>query len=171
VQPHQHEAGRALLATSIASGPAAVDVTRDKFEQPPLYQRTTPTQLPAFFQATCGLFTATTAYTACFRRLHREQPTAGGPISVWNPEQTISALRRPCALRRLVGSPPTWIGVGAADRFHREDVEYGEPLKAAGVRTHVLGSLVAGEAGSGHEPGPHRDGGAIGRPRVYPEGG
>jgi acetyl esterase/lipase len=86
---------------------------------------------------------------------------------VWNPEQAMSALR----LEKTCRVSPTWIGVGAADRFHREDVEYGERLKAAGVCTHVLGSLVAGEAGSGHEPGPHRDGGAMGRPRVYPEGG
>ena len=41
----------ALLATSIATSPAAVDVTRDSVEQPPLYQRTTLNHLPAFFQA------------------------------------------------------------------------------------------------------------------------
>jgi len=40
----------ALLATSLATSPAAVDVPRDRVEQPPLYQRTTLNQLPAFFQ-------------------------------------------------------------------------------------------------------------------------
>ncbi|MCD9623918.1 alpha/beta hydrolase [Rhabdothermincola salaria] len=37
----------------------------------------------------------------------------------------------------LAGLPPTWIGVGALDLFHDEDVDYAERLRAAGVACEV----------------------------------
>lgn len=38
-----------------------------------------------------------------------------------------------CSSAELVGLPPTWIGVGSADIFHDEVVEFAEKLKQAGV--------------------------------------
>jgi len=37
----------------------------------------------------------------------------------------------------LAGLPPAWVGVGAIDLFHDEDVEYAERLRAAGVASEV----------------------------------
>lgn len=41
----------------------------------------------------------------------------------------------PARVEDLAGLPPAWIGVGALDLFHDEDVAYAERLKAAGVPT------------------------------------
>ena len=38
----------------------------------------------------------------------------------------------------LSGLPPAWIGVGAADLFHEESVDYAHRLRAAGVRTQLV---------------------------------
>ncbi len=35
----------------------------------------------------------------------------------------------------LPGLPPAWIGVGDADLFHAEDIDWAEPLRDAGVET------------------------------------
>jgi acetyl esterase/lipase len=39
--------------------------------------------------------------------------------------------------RDLVGLPPTWVGVGTADLFHDEDVDFATRLKEAGVPTQL----------------------------------
>ncbi len=39
----------------------------------------------------------------------------------------------PASPQDLTGLPPAWIGVGTADLFHDEDVEYADRLQAAGV--------------------------------------
>lgn len=38
----------------------------------------------------------------------------------------------------LTGLPPAWIGVGAADLFYEESVDYAHRLRAAGVRTQLV---------------------------------
>jgi acetyl esterase/lipase len=43
----------------------------------------------------------------------------------------------PARRRDLAGRPPTWIGVGTADLFHDEDVDYARRLEAAGVPTQL----------------------------------
>jgi acetyl esterase/lipase len=42
----------------------------------------------------------------------------------------------------LSGLPPTWIGVGSADLFHDEDVDYARRLRDAGVPTQL--DVIAG---------------------------
>ncbi|KAI9011712.1 Alpha/beta hydrolase fold-3 domain protein [Hyaloraphidium curvatum] len=44
----------------------------------------------------------------------------------------------PARCEDLRGLPPTWIGVGSADIFHDEDVEYGRRLKEAGVEVEEV---------------------------------
>lgn len=51
--------------------------------------------------------------------------------------QGVSPYAAPARREDLSGLPPTWIGVGTADLFHREDVEYAERLEAAGVHTRL----------------------------------
>ena len=45
----------------------------------------------------------------------------------------VPAYASPARAESLAGLPPTWIGVGACDLFHDEDVEYAQRLEAAGV--------------------------------------
>ena len=45
--------------------------------------------------------------------------------------------RPPVAEKDLTGLPSTWIGVGTADLFHDEDVDYAMRLQAAGVPTQL----------------------------------
>ena len=49
----------------------------------------------------------------------------------------VSPYAAPARREDLSGLPPTWISVGTADLFHREDVEYAERLEAAGVHTRL----------------------------------
>ena len=46
----------------------------------------------------------------------------------------------------LAGLPPAWIGIGAADLFHDEDIAYAERLRAAGVacELHVVEGMYHG---------------------------
>ncbi|MGI8336280.1 alpha/beta hydrolase [Actinomadura scrupuli] len=46
----------------------------------------------------------------------------------------ISHLAAPARHNDLSGLPPAWIGVGALDLFHEEDLAYAHRLKAAGVQ-------------------------------------
>ena len=45
----------------------------------------------------------------------------------------VDAYAAPARRTDLAGLPPTWIGVGTADLFHDEDVDYAARLQAAGV--------------------------------------
>ncbi|WIB61645.1 alpha/beta hydrolase fold domain-containing protein [Curtobacterium sp. MCLR17_007] len=45
----------------------------------------------------------------------------------------VSAYAAPARRTDLAGLPPAWVGVGANDLFHDEDVEYAERLRAAGI--------------------------------------
>ena len=54
----------------------------------------------------------------------------------------VSAYAAPPRRNDLSGLPPTWIGVGTADLFHHEDVDYANRLRAAGVLTQL--EVVAG---------------------------
>lgn len=49
----------------------------------------------------------------------------------------VSAYAAPARREDFSGLPPTWIGVGAGDLFHDEDVAYAQRLRAAGVPTHL----------------------------------
>lgn len=49
----------------------------------------------------------------------------------------VSAYAAPARRADLSGLPPTWIGVGTADLFHDECVDYANRLRAAGVPTHL----------------------------------
>jgi acetyl esterase/lipase len=49
----------------------------------------------------------------------------------------VSAYAVPARRKDLAGLPPTWIGVGTADLFHDEDVDYATRLQAAGVPTQL----------------------------------
>ncbi|OBA97815.1 hypothetical protein A5662_16490 [Mycobacteriaceae bacterium 1482268.1] len=49
----------------------------------------------------------------------------------------ISAYAAPARRTDLTGLPPTWIGVGTADLFHDEDVDYARRLRVAGVPTKL----------------------------------
>jgi acetyl esterase/lipase len=51
-----------------------------------------------------------------------------------NPPAYASAARR----ADLAGLPPAWIGVGALDLFHDEDVAYAERLRACGVACETV---------------------------------
>jgi acetyl esterase/lipase len=51
-------------------------------------------------------------------------------------------LAVPARCEDLAGLAPAWIGVGTADLFHDEDLEYAERLRAAGVKCEV--EVVAG---------------------------
>jgi acetyl esterase/lipase len=51
--------------------------------------------------------------------------------------QGVSAYAAPARRDDLSGLPPAWIGVGTADLFHDEDVEYANRLRAAGVPTQL----------------------------------
>lgn len=44
----------------------------------------------------------------------------------------------PGRIENLAGLPPAWIGVGGADLFVQEDIDYAERLTVAGVRTELL---------------------------------
>ena len=55
---------------------------------------------------------------------------------------SVSAYAAPGRRDDLSGLPPTWIGVGTADLFHDEDVDYAVRLQAAGVPTQL--SVVRG---------------------------
>ena len=57
-------------------------------------------------------------------------------------EDGVSAFAAPARRTDLSGLPPTWIGVGTADLFHDEDVDYANRLRAAGVLTQL--EVVAG---------------------------
>ncbi len=50
---------------------------------------------------------------------------------------TINAYAAPARRDDLAGLPQTWIGVGTADLFHDEDVDYATRLQAAGVPTQL----------------------------------
>lgn len=50
-----------------------------------------------------------------------------------DPEVAVPARRQD-----LAGLPPAWIGVGALDLFHDEDLAYAERLRAAGVPCEVM---------------------------------
>jgi acetyl esterase/lipase len=50
----------------------------------------------------------------------------------------VSPYAAPARRDYLSGLPPTWIGVGTADLFHREDVDYAKRLTAAGVLTQLV---------------------------------
>lgn len=50
---------------------------------------------------------------------------------------TVSAYAAPARRDDLAGLPPSWIGVGTADLFHDEDVDYATRLQAAGVPTQL----------------------------------
>ena len=50
---------------------------------------------------------------------------------------SIGAYAAPGRREDLTGLPPAWIGVGTADLFHDEDVEYVMRLKTAGVPTQL----------------------------------
>ncbi|MFZ3267677.1 MAG: alpha/beta hydrolase [Mycobacterium sp.] len=54
----------------------------------------------------------------------------------------VSTYAAPARRNDLSGLPPTWIGVGTADLFHDEDVDYANRLRAAGVLTQL--EVVAG---------------------------
>jgi acetyl esterase/lipase len=47
--------------------------------------------------------------------------------------ENVPAYAAPARADDLSGLPPAWIGVGTADLFHDEDVEYARRLRAAGV--------------------------------------
>lgn len=49
----------------------------------------------------------------------------------------VTAYAAPARREDFSGLPPTWIGVGAGDLFHDEDVAYAQRLRAAGVPTHL----------------------------------
>lgn len=49
----------------------------------------------------------------------------------------VSAYAAPARRDDLSGLPPTWIGVGTADLFHDECVDYANRLRAAGVPTQL----------------------------------
>jgi acetyl esterase/lipase len=49
----------------------------------------------------------------------------------------VSAYAGPARREDFAGLPPTWIGVGAADLFHDEDVDYATRLEAAAVPTQL----------------------------------
>jgi acetyl esterase/lipase len=62
--------------------------------------------------------------------------------------ETTEPYAVPARRESLVGMPATWIGVGSADLFHDEDVEYAERLRNAGVECdlHVVpGMFHAGQ--------------------------
>ena len=50
---------------------------------------------------------------------------------------SIDAYAAPGRREDLTGLPPAWIGVGTADLFHDEDVDYAMRLKAAEVPTQL----------------------------------
>jgi acetyl esterase/lipase len=54
----------------------------------------------------------------------------------------VSFYAAPARCDDLSGLPPTWIGVGSADLFHDEDVDYARRLRDAGVPTHL--DVIAG---------------------------
>jgi acetyl esterase/lipase len=49
----------------------------------------------------------------------------------------VSAYAAPSRRRDLTGLPPTWIGVGTADLFHDENLDYATRLRQAGVSTQL----------------------------------
>jgi acetyl esterase/lipase len=51
--------------------------------------------------------------------------------------QSVSAYAAPARRNDLSGLPPAWIGVGTADLFHDEDVDYADRLRAASVPTRL----------------------------------
>jgi acetyl esterase/lipase len=54
----------------------------------------------------------------------------------------VSPYAAPSRRDDLTGLPPTWIGVGTADLFHDENLDYAARLRAAGVHTRL--SVVPG---------------------------
>jgi acetyl esterase/lipase len=54
----------------------------------------------------------------------------------------VSVYAAPARCGDLSRLPPTWIGVGSADLFHDEDVDYARRLRGAGVPTQL--EVVAG---------------------------
>jgi acetyl esterase/lipase len=78
----------------------------------------------------------------------------GGWNAVWTPRsnrfgwtaylaqepglETTAPYAVPARRESLEGMPPTWIGVGSADLFHDEDVEYADRLRAAGVECDLV---------------------------------
>jgi acetyl esterase/lipase len=57
-------------------------------------------------------------------------------------DEGVSAYAAPARCEDLSGLPPTWIGVGTADLFHDEAVDYATRLRDAGVPTQL--EVVAG---------------------------
>jgi acetyl esterase/lipase len=57
-------------------------------------------------------------------------------------DEGVSFYAAPARCDDLSGLPPTWIGVGTADLFHDENVDYARRLRDAGVPTHL--EVVAG---------------------------
>jgi acetyl esterase/lipase len=57
-------------------------------------------------------------------------------------DDAVSLYAAPARCDDLSGLPPTWIGVGSADLFHDEDVDYAMRLRDAGVPTQL--EVVAG---------------------------
>lgn len=55
---------------------------------------------------------------------------AGGP--------NVPAAGVPARIENLAGLPPAWIGVGGADLFVEEDIQYASRLTEAGVATELL---------------------------------
>jgi acetyl esterase/lipase len=49
----------------------------------------------------------------------------------------VSAYAAPARRKNFAGLPPTWIGVGTADLFHDEGVDYAARIQAAGVPTRL----------------------------------
>jgi len=58
----------------------------------------------------------------------------GHPVTQVEDRPYASAARR----EDLSGLPPAWIGVGAIDLFHDEDVEYARRLREAGVEVELV---------------------------------
>ena len=66
-----------------------------------------------------------------FRTWDRKSNAYGWKSYLGNQPRTPPAV--PGRLEDLSGLPPAWIGVGTADLFHDEDVQYANRLRAAGV--------------------------------------
>ncbi len=49
----------------------------------------------------------------------------------------VTAYAAPARRENVAGLPPTWIGVGSADMFHDEDIDYANRLRNAGVVTRL----------------------------------
>ncbi|RDH76303.1 alpha/beta hydrolase [Mycolicibacterium moriokaense] len=98
-----------------------VDLAGQVLQYPMLDDRTAVRRLPSAL-----------GWTAHDNRFGWRSYLAGEPGA-----DSVGDYASPARRSDLADMPPTWIGVGTADMFHDENVDFAARLEAAGVPTHL----------------------------------